>query len=191
MGGLQRPTRGNHGLAPGTHAAMPVTPFHFGPGGAIHALAPGHVSFLAFCAANVLIDLEPLHYMQFDQGSLHRFFHTYVGASLIAAATVLIFLLALKLAARVKLPNPFQWQALKPVAVVTGAVTGSYSHIVLDSVMHADIRPWSPFSEANGLYRVISLDQLHAFCVWSGAAALVVIVARRLLQAGAKRPNDH
>ena len=168
---------------------MPVTPFHFGPGGAIHALAPRHISFLAFCTANVLIDLEPLYYMQFDQGSLHRFFHTYIGASLIAAATILIFILALKLATRMRLPNPFQWQALKPVPVVGGAVTGSYSHIVLDSVMHADIRPWSPFSEANGLYRIISLDQLHALCVWSGVAALVVIVARQVLRGRASGPK--
>ena len=169
---------------------MPVTPLHFGPGGAMYALAPRHISLLAFCTANVLIDLEPLYYMQFDQGSLHRFFHTYIGATVIAAATVLMFMSALKLATWTSLPNPFQWQALKPFQVITGAVIGSYSHIVLDSVMHADIRPWSPFSEANGLYRIISLDLLHSFCVWSGVAALVVIMARRLMQGSAKQPDD-
>lgn len=42
---------------------MPVTPFHFGPGALLHATAPRHVSFLAFCGANVLIDLEPLYYL--------------------------------------------------------------------------------------------------------------------------------
>ena len=63
---------------------MPITPFHFGPGAAIHVVAPRHVSFLAFCAANVLIDIEPLYYMLTHQDRLHRFFHTYVGASLVA-----------------------------------------------------------------------------------------------------------
>ncbi len=42
---------------------MPITPFHFGPGAAIHAAAPRCVSFLAFCAANMLIDFEPLYYL--------------------------------------------------------------------------------------------------------------------------------
>ena len=39
---------------------MPFTPFHFGPGAALHALAPRHVSFMAFCGTNVLIDVESL-----------------------------------------------------------------------------------------------------------------------------------
>ena len=45
---------------------MPVTPFHFGPGAALHAVAPKHVSFLAFCAANILIDLESLYNLRTD-----------------------------------------------------------------------------------------------------------------------------
>ncbi len=42
---------------------MPFTPFHFGPAGAIHVLAPRHVSFIAFCACNVFIDVESRHYL--------------------------------------------------------------------------------------------------------------------------------
>ena len=42
---------------------MPITPFHFGPGAALHAISPRHVSFLAFCAANVLTDLESLYFL--------------------------------------------------------------------------------------------------------------------------------
>ena len=61
---------------------MPFTPFHFGPGAALYAMAPRQLSFLAFCAANVLIDVEPLYYMLTDQYPWHRFFHTYVGATL-------------------------------------------------------------------------------------------------------------
>jgi hypothetical protein len=51
---------------------MPVTPFHFGPGAAIHSLAPKRVSFLAFCVSNVLIDIEPLYFMLTKQFPLHR-----------------------------------------------------------------------------------------------------------------------
>ena len=65
---------------------MPVTPFHFGPGAALHSAAPARVSFIAFCVANVLIDGEPLYYMLAGAAWLHRFFHTYIGATLVGLA---------------------------------------------------------------------------------------------------------
>ena len=159
---------------------MPFTPFHFGPGGAIHAIAPRHVSFVAFVAANVLIDTEPLYYILTTQEPLHRFLHTYVGATLVTAVTVLLFLLARKIAPLTKLPNVFRWQELKLSQVAVGAATGSCSHIILDSVMHADIRPLAPFSQANPLYLLISIDELHDYCLWAGTASLVLLVGRRL-----------
>jgi len=162
---------------------MPITPFHFGPGAAIHAIAPKHVSFLAFCSANVLIDIEPLYYMVTGQHPLHRFFHTYIGATIIMVATALIFFFALKLASRVRLPNLFQWQSLKPLPIWLGAAAGSYSHIVLDSVMHADIVPLSPFSEINVLYQLVSLGELHLFCVFAAVLGLAILGIRRLLKA--------
>ena len=162
---------------------MPITPFHFGPGAAIHAIAPKHVSFLAFCSANVLIDIEPLYYMVTGQYPLHRFLHTYIGATVIMVATALIFFFALKLASRVRLPNLFQWQSLKPLPIWLGAAAGSYSHIVLDSVMHADIVPLSPFSEVNVLYQLVSLGELHLFCVFAAVLGLALLGIRRLLKA--------
>jgi membrane-bound metal-dependent hydrolase YbcI (DUF457 family) len=161
---------------------MPITPFHFGPGAAIHAVAPKHVSFLAFCAANVLIDIEPLYYMLTGQYPLHRFFHTYIGASLITLATVLIFLAALKLASRFRLPDLLQWQSLSSRAIWLGAAIGSYSHIVFDSVMHTDITPLLPFSETNVLYQLIPLGKLHLFCVYSAILGLLILGIHQLLK---------
>ncbi len=162
---------------------MPFTPFHFGPGAALHTVAPKHVSFLAFCSANILIDIEPLYYMLTHQYPLHRFFHTYVGATIIMVLTALIFMLSLKLASRLKLPNLFHWQSLKPIPIWLGAAAGSYSHIVLDSVMHSDIAPLSPFSETNALYQLVPLRELHLFCVFSALAALAILGVRGLLKA--------
>lgn len=159
---------------------MPITPFHFGPGAAIHAVAPKHVSFLAFCTANVLIDIEPLYYMLTHQERLHRFFHTYLGASLVALATFALFLACRRFASRFWLPNPFKWQSLSLIAVAVGAAAGTYSHIVLDSVMHSDITPFAPFSDANPLLRVISLSALHWVCLGSGVVALLILGVRQV-----------
>lgn len=160
---------------------MPFTPFHFGPGAAIHAMAPKHVSFLAFCAANILIDVEPLYFMLTHQYPVHRFFHTYIGASLIAIATIVLFVAARWFATHLRLPNPFRWQKLGLLPVAIGATAGSYSHVVLDSLMHRDITPFAPFSNANPLLQAVSLSTLHWSCLVAGIVAVFVLGIRHLL----------
>jgi membrane-bound metal-dependent hydrolase YbcI (DUF457 family) len=164
------------------HLRMPITPFHFGPGAAIHALAPKRVSFLAFCAANVLIDIEPLYYMLTGQERLHRFFHTYAGATLVALGTVVLFAGCRWFAIRLRLPDPLKWQSLSLGAVALGAAAGTYSHIVLDSVMHRDITPLAPWSNENLLFRFVSLPALHWLCLGCGVIGLAVLGTRRLLE---------
>ena len=160
---------------------MPITPLHFGPGAAIHALAPRHVSFIAFCTVNVVMDVEPLAGMLTGAPRLHGFVHTYVGATLAAGLTIALFLLARPWARRRRLFDPFEWQSLGVHAVTLGALAGAWSHIVLDSVMHADITPWAPFGQANPLYRIVSLGALHAFCVVTGVLGLALLGVRRAL----------
>lgn len=157
---------------------MPFTPFHFGVGAALHAAAPHRVSFLAFCAANVIIDAEPLYYMLTDNPPLHRFFHTYIGATLVAVATIVLFSACKRLASRFRLPDIFGWQSLRLPEVATGSVLGTYTHIVLDSIMHLDIRPLAPFSEANALLQLLSLSALQWVCVASGVLGAVVLAIR-------------
>ena len=57
-----------------------------------------------------------------------------------------------------------------------GAVTGALSQLILDSIMHRDMRPLSPFLESNVLLRMISLPALHDACMYSGILGLVIIV---------------
>jgi membrane-bound metal-dependent hydrolase YbcI (DUF457 family) len=160
---------------------MPITPFHFGPGALLHAVAPRQVSFLAYCAANVLIDLESLYNLVNDRHPVHAFLHTYVGATLVIPATVLFFLLARRLASGGRLPRTFGWTELTLVQVGLGAAAGAWSHVLLDSVMHHDIRPLSPFSLDNALRGALDLDLLHVVCAAAGLAGAVIVAA------GAKR----
>jgi membrane-bound metal-dependent hydrolase YbcI (DUF457 family) len=156
---------------------MPITPFHFGPGAALHALAPRHISFLAFCAANVVIDVESLYNLLHRREPVHAFLHTYVGATLVWLGLAALFWLALRwaaIASRVRL-------TLRQVAI--GALLGAYTHVLLDSVMHADIQPLLPLSAANGLHRIVPLSALHWSCIAAGLAALLVIGIRQLLAA--------
>jgi membrane-bound metal-dependent hydrolase YbcI (DUF457 family) len=103
-----------------------------------------------------------------DQYPLHRFLHTYVGASLITVATVVLFAVARRLASPLSVPNLFQWQDLEFRPVVLGAAAGAYSHIVLDSVMHSGLTPLAPFSKANSLLYALPLGTLHWLCLGGG-----------------------
>jgi membrane-bound metal-dependent hydrolase YbcI (DUF457 family) len=149
---------------------MPFTPFHFGPGALVHAAAPRRVSFVAFCVANVVIDIEPLVWILRGEPPLHRLAHTFIGALAVALVTVALVLAAARLAVALRLPRP--WRGSGPTAqrVAIGALLGSVSHVVLDGAMHADVRPFAPWSDANPFLRAVSVDTLHGACV---VAALV------------------
>ena len=164
---------------------MPITPFHFGPGAALHAAAPGRISFLAFGAANVLIDIEPGFYLLTHQFPLHRFCHTLAGATLIMLATMALFALTIRMAHY--LPDLWHWKALTRSQIAWGAALGSYSHIVLDGVMHDDIRPLAPFTDANPLWHIVSLSHLHLACLLAGLLGLAVIGIRRMLPRPGRR----
>jgi hypothetical protein len=165
---------------------MPFTPFHLGPAAALKAAAPRHLSFTVFGFSQVLIDLEPLYYMLRHEAILHRFFHTYAGATLVALASVALGRPVCQrlLAVWQRLVRAGQAQReaarIPRGAAVAGAFLGAYSHVVLDSIMHADIRPLAPFSQANPLFRVLSLGALHQLCVGAAAAGLLVLAVRAL-----------
>ena len=146
---------------------MPFTPFHFGPGALVHSAAPKHISFLAFCGANVLVDVEPLYFMVTHQWPIHRFCHTYVGATVAAAIVVGVFALVRKLMPR-----------LTVRAVALGAIIGTYSHVLLDSLMHADMKPFAPFSDHNPLLGAVFFNTLHGICLLAGVVGALMIGVR-------------
>ncbi|MCH8622280.1 hypothetical protein [Undibacterium sp. TS12] len=158
---------------------MPVTPFHFGLGAALKAAAPRHISFLSFAAVNVFIDVESFYNLMHARFPVHAFFHTYIGAPLMAMLTILLFLLARWCARRFSLINFYHWQQLSLLQVSLGALLGAWSHVLLDSIMHADIRPLHPFSNENMLYEIIPLLHLHLICVLLGVLGLLGVYVRR------------
>lgn len=160
---------------------MPVTPFHFGPGALLHSVAPRHVSFVAFCAANVLIDLESLYNLVYHRNPVHAFFHTYIGATLVVAGTIALLVAMLRLGSLLRIPNWWGWKELSLRQLVMGAALGAYSHVALDSVMHQDIRPLAPLSQENSLQGLVSLGALDWICVATGVVGLIVLGIRKVL----------
>jgi len=169
---------------------MPITPFHFGPATAVKAAMPNRFSFVAFGLSQLIIDLEPLFYMAQGMWPIHRFLHSYVGATLVAVLVATLgkpvceWLLRLwngRLSA-----SQMLWLGLNPKislsAAALGALFGGYSHVLLDSIMHADMQPLAPFSDHNGLLLVISIENLYILCTVFGilgGTVLIILLARR------------
>jgi len=176
---------------------MPFTPFHFGPGAAIKAALGKHFSFTVFCFAQVATDCETAYYLWQGEYPLHRFCHTYVGATLVGAGSVVIGRPICQLALRIVRDwaqpgrQPRAPLVIPLGAAVAGAFIGTYSHVVLDSIMHADMTPLMPFSRANSLYELVSTPTLHAWCVGLGFFGMLwAAVAYRRATSVSKRSTD-
>lgn len=145
---------------------MPFTPLHMGPGILVKALLQGSFSLMVFGWAQILMDVQPLLALMTGQGELHGFTHTYLGATGLA----LVAALSGKYLGEFGLRSIGEARFL-PIRWVTAggsALIGTWSHVVLDSIMHADIRPFAPFSAANALLNLLSYDALYLFCLVSG-----------------------
>lgn len=130
---------------------------------------------------NVIIDVETLYYMIHGTPPLHRFLHTFFGTTFAVIATMALFVVCRWVANRYWLPNLFGWRVLSLGSEIIGAVIGAWSHVVLDGIMHSDMRPFAPFSTSNPMYRLIDLDVLHQGCMVSGVVGLAYAGLRLLL----------
>ncbi len=168
---------------------MPITPFHLGPAALVKALVPGYFSLTVFAFVQMVIDLEPLYYMAMGEEPLHRFMHTFAGATLAAMLGVVLGRPICEAALRwwnahlgAQLARWLSTSSKIPLAAtISGAVIGAYSHLALDAIMHTDVRPLAPFSQANPLHGLISIAVLYWACAIAGlfgvlAAAVYAMV---------------
>lgn len=154
---------------------MPFTPFHMGPGILIKALLQGSFSLMVFGWAQIIMDIQPLLVLITGEGHLHGFSHTYIGATLLAILSALsgkyLSEIGLKILGLADKSNPVNiawWVAF------ASAFIGTYSHVAIDSIMHSDIEPLYPLSQGNSLLGLITMGELHQFCVFSALVGAVI-----------------
>lgn len=151
---------------------MPFTPIHMGPGMLVKSALQERFSLMMFGWSQIAIDIQPLAVMLTGQGHLHGFTHTYLGAVLVAVGAAItgkhLAEFGLKL---FDLPDhlPISWR----VAFLS-AFIGTFSHVLLDSVMHADLQPFAPWRLDNPFLEYISVSNLHWFCLGAGILGLIV-----------------
>ena len=169
---------------------MPFTPFHMGPGMAVKAVSGKKFSLIAFGVAQIAMDTEPLVRMIRGDRIVHGFTHTYVGAVLIGALVLPVVrplgAAILRLWNRELISSGHAWLAcddtISWTAASVGVFIGTFSHVLLDSLMHADLEPFAPFASSNPLLHAISLVTLHSFCLVTGLLGVAAWIAVRYHQ---------
>jgi membrane-bound metal-dependent hydrolase YbcI (DUF457 family) len=58
--------------------------------------------------------------------------------------------------------------------VFLSAFIGSFSHVLLDSIMHWDVEPLFPFTLDNPFLGLISVSVLHKLCLYSGLVGAAI-----------------
>jgi hypothetical protein len=154
---------------------MPFTPFHLGPGAVFKAIGGRHFSFMVFGGAQVLIDIEPGLGLVYGWPVLHGWTHTVAGALAIGAVAGAIGRpiseYALRLA-RIAHP-PFTW-----TASFAGAFVGTFSHVALDALMHADIAPLRPFADGNPWLGLVSMEAVYRGCLVAAVVGGAIVAWR-------------
>jgi Domain of unknown function (DUF4184) len=167
---------------------MPFTPFHMGPGLAMKALAGRHFSLVVFGVSQVLIDLEPLVRIIRGDAVLHGWTHTYVGATAIAVVAAILGRPVCQFLLDRWQPKPsWRWLAelggdwrITQRAAYIAAFAGTYSHVLLDSLMHSDMRPWLPISDSNVLLYRVPFETVYVGCAWAGLIGAALALALSL-----------
>lgn len=145
---------------------MPFTPIHLGPGALFKGLGGDRFSFMVFGGSQVLMDLEPGYRMIVEDSIIHGPSHTLGGATIIGAVAIVS---GKPISEFVLRQIKYQQPTMTWLAATTGAFVGTLSHVIFDAIMHADMMPWTPLSQANGLLGLISIEALHITCVALGA----------------------
>lgn len=154
---------------------MPVTPFHVGPGSLVKAVLREKFSLTIFGFAQIVIDLQPLVAMLGADIEVHGFSHTYVGATLVAVIASVIGKPFCEYCLRfwnreLSVSNPL-WHFPEKISwpvVISSAFIGTYSHVLLDSIMHAEIEPFYPLAIRNQLFGLMEMGELHKLCAYAG-----------------------
>ena len=169
---------------------MPFTPFHLMAGTSVKSFFPQYFSFSIFTLTNVIIDSEVLFYIYTTGIPAHKFFHTFLGASLIAIFVALfcrslceiglnfwnIILYTKKFSlfkVEVKITRLSAW---------CGAFVGAYSQLLLDSIMHTDMMPFFPISDLNQFHNIISTNNLHYLCMGLFYIAFAIFVLKSYIK---------
>lgn len=156
---------------------MPFTPFHLGPAIGLGLPLRKYLHAPTFILASVIVDVEPFLVFLFGlryplHGYLHTFFLAFF-AGLALGYTMFLLEKFLHPLYQVFLLEPSDKLNLKSF-MLTGAL-GTLLHVLLDSPLYSDIRPFYPLA-INPVYNPTLSSEVYSICVYMGIFGLIYYV---------------
>lgn len=165
--------RNDQNLAPALPIYMPFTPFHLGPSSWIGLLLFKIFDFPTLLVASVVVDVEPFCVLFFGLSyPLHGFFHSFLGGSILAVFTaIVLYLLKSRIKKIMAIFKLAQDSSFKKI--LWTSFFGVYFHLLLDSFLYREMKPFYPF-EGNPLLGLFSSQQIYLFCGLSFLVGILV-----------------
>lgn len=166
---------------------MPLTPFHT----AVAIL--GFIWFEKFylpalVISSVLMDLEPFYYMFIATNPpyLHGFWHTYLGATIIALVVAFLLIKFRKQVDSITKIFKAEQKQISTKWIYASSIIAAWSHILLDSTMHGDMKPLWPITDANPFLNLIHFTDLYLTLGLILFAVVILFVQRFVKQIGSE-----
>jgi len=161
---------------------MPLTPFHIGPALLLGLIFFKYLDFPTFMLANVIIDIEPILVLLLDLNyPLHGFLHSFLGGTIVGFFLAWIMnKIRDDLSPLLRFFKIEQKSSFKSILITS--LSGIYIHILLDSMVHMDIKPFypldlNPFLSGSTLIW-LEIDMLS---MWSFIGGLLIYAIRIFL----------
>jgi len=163
---------------------MPFTPFHFGPALVLGLPFKKYVHAPTFIVANVIVDVEPFLVLLLGlRYPLHGHLHTFLFAFLVGLALgYVMFLLERVLHPLYKVFLLEADDVLTLKSFMVAGVLGTLLHVLLDSPLYADIRPFYPMTVNPLLNPALTLE-VYSLCVCMGIAGIIYYVGLLVISA--------
>jgi membrane-bound metal-dependent hydrolase YbcI (DUF457 family) len=157
---------------------MPFTPFHFGPALGFGLPLKKYVHTPTFILANVILDVEPFLVLFYGLNyPLHGYLHTFLLAFFVGLALgYAMFLLEKIFHPLYKLSLLESDNTLSLKSFLAAGVLGTALHVLLDSPLYGEMRPFYPLT-TNPLYNPVSSLEIYSLCVWIGIFGIAYYVA--------------
>lgn len=156
---------------------MPFTPFHWGPSSWIGLILFKIFDFPTLLIASVIVDIEPFCILLFNLSyPLHGFFHSFLGGSILAILTAIILnFLKNRIKKVMAIFKLAQDSSFKKILLTS--FFGVYFHLLLDSFLYKDMKPFYPL-ESNPVLGLFSSQQIYLFCSLSFLVGILFYLIR-------------
>ena len=162
---------------------MPFTPFHLGPALCLGVPFRSYVHAPTFILANVVLDFEPLLVLTFGLNyPLHGYLHTFLAAIVVGFALGLaMFLLEGRMHPLYKTLQLEPETTLKRSSFTIAGVAGTFLHVLFDSPLYSDIKPFYPLN-LNPFYGSVSSSEIFLVTFVMGILGIAFYILILLLK---------